>query len=86
MRSLVRVVCQAWEILVGERMGKSKCERDPHPERGLTGDATPMAPSGPRARMCQRYIGAWRHVGEKTGDPRCRPLHHGQGLSYAHPP
>jgi Homeodomain-like domain len=23
--------------------------------------------------------------GEKTGDPRCRPLHHGQCLSYAHP-
>ena len=30
--------------LVGERMGHSTCERDPHPERGLPGDGTLMTP------------------------------------------
>ena len=29
---------------MGERMGHSTCERDPHPERGLPGDGTLMTP------------------------------------------
>jgi len=39
---------------VGERVCKGKRERGPYPERGLTGDVTPMAPHQ-CAHVCQAH-------------------------------